>query len=231
MDIRPFYLEQGDGEPLILLHGNGESSDYFKHQMPVFSQRYHVFAVDTRGHGQTPRGTKPFTLSQFADDLRDFLDAQGIAQAHMLGFSDGGNIALLFALRYPERVKTLILNGANLAPTGVRRRYQWPIELGYRLTKRFARRSEEAAQQHALLALMVEEPHIHPESLAALTVPVLVIAGTHDMIAEKHTRLIASSIPGAQLCLLNGDHFIAAKQAQAFNEAVLAFLETNKSGL
>ena len=161
MDIRPFYLEQGDGEPLILLHGNGESSDYFKHQMPVFSQRYHVFAVDTRGHGQTPRGTEPFTLSQFADDLRDFLDAQGIAQAHILGFSDGGNIALLFALRYPERVKTLILNGANLAPTGVRRRYQWPIELGYRLTKRFARRSEEAAQHHALLALMVEEPHIH----------------------------------------------------------------------
>ena len=226
MDIRPFYLEQGDGEPLILLHGNGESSDYFKHQIPVFSQRYHVFAVDTRGHGQTSRGTKPFTLSQFADDLHDFLDVQGILQAHILGFSDGGNIALLFALRYPERVKTLILNGANLEPKGVRRRYQWPIEVDYWLTKPFARRSEEAAQHHALLALMVKEPHIAPESLFALTMPTLVIAGTHDMITEKHTRLIAKSLPHAKLCLLDGDHFIAAKQPDTFNREVLTFLES-----
>ena len=58
MDIRLFYREQGDGEPLVLLHGNGESGAYFKHQIPVFSRHYHVFAVDTRGHGQTPRGTK-----------------------------------------------------------------------------------------------------------------------------------------------------------------------------
>ena len=226
VDIRLFYREQGDGEALVLLHGNGESCDYFKHQIPVFSRHYHVFAVDTRGHGQTPRGEQPFTLSQFADDLRDFFDAHGIKQAHVLGFSDGGNIALIFALRYPERVKSLILNGANLEPEGVRRRYQWPIEAGYRLTNLFARRSEEAAQRHALLALMVEEPHIAPESLASLTVPALVIAGTHDMLAEKHTRLIARSIPGAQLRLLDGDHFIAAKQPQAFNNAVLAFLKT-----
>ena len=226
MDIRLFYREQGDGEPLVLLHGNGESGAYFERQIPVFAKQYHVYAVDTRGHGQTPRGEKPFTLSQFADDLRDFLDEHGIEKAHILGFSDGGNIALLFALRYPERVKSLILNGANLEPKGVRRRYQWPIEAGYRLTKLFARHSEEAAQHHELLALMVEEPHIAPEHLASLTAPVLVIAGTHDMIAEKHTRLIARSIPNAQLCLLDGDHFIAAKQPQAFNNRVLAFLET-----
>lgn len=224
MEIQPFYLEQGAGVPLVLLHGNGESSAYFEHQMPVFAKHFHVFAVDTRGHGQTPRGEKPFTLSQFADDLRDFLDAQGLEKAHILGFSDGGNIALIFALRYPERVQSLILNGANLEPQGVRRRWQVPIELGYRLTKLFARRSEEAAQHHALLALMVEEPHIAPESLCALTMPVLVIAGTHDMIAESHTRLIARSLPNAKLCLLNGDHFIAAKQPNAFNEAVLEFL-------
>jgi len=229
MDIRLFYREQGDGEALVLLHGNGESSAYFAHQIPVFARQYHVFAVDSRGHGQTPRGEKPFTLSQFADDLRGFLDEREIERAHILGFSDGGNIALIFALRYPERVKSLILNGANLEPQGVRRRYQRPIELAYRLTKLFARRSKEAAQRHALLALMVEEPHIDPRDLAALKMPALVIAGTHDMIAERHTKLIADSIPGAKLCLLDGDHFIAAKQPQAFNDAVLAFLKKTKT--
>lgn len=226
MDIRLFYREQGDGEPLVLLHGNGESGAYFAQQIPVFAKQYHVYAVDTRGHGQTPRGEKPFTLSQFADDLRDFLDEHGIEKAHILGFSDGGNIALLFALRYPERVKSLILNGANLEPKGVRFRYYAEILLTYRLAKLRAKRSETAKRTADLYALMVNEPHIAPESLASLTAPVLVIAGTHDMIAEKHTRLIARSIPNAQLCLLDGDHFIAAKHPQVFNDAVLAFLET-----
>ena len=110
------YIEQGKGEALILLHGNGESLDYFAHQIAYFSHDYRVIAVDTRGHGQSPRGEDPFTLEQFAEDLRDFMDGLKIKKAHLLGFSDGGNIALTFALWYPERVRSLILNGANLYP-------------------------------------------------------------------------------------------------------------------
>ena len=229
MDISLFTLESGAGEPLVLLHGNGESGDYFKHQIPAFAARSHVFAPDTRGHGQSPRGTAPFTLAQFADDLFSFFDEHGIDKAHLLGFSDGGNIALLFALRYPERVRSLILNGANLFPRGVRRRYQLPIELGYALTRLFARRSEEAQKHHELLALMVNEPNIDPGSLAALTMPTLVVAGTHDMIAKVHTQLIADSIPGAQLSFLPGDHFVAAKKPEMFNRTVLSFLDNIKA--
>ena len=229
MDISLFTREAGAGEPLVLLHGNGESGAYFQKQMPALSARYHVFAPDTRGHGQSPRGTAPFTLSQFADDLCAFFDEHGIDKAHLLGFSDGGNIALLFTLRYPSRVKSLILNGANLCPAGVKRRYQIPIEWGYRLTKRPAARDPKAKAKHELLGLMVLEPQIDPAALASLSVPTLVIAGTHDMIADAHTRLIARSIPGAKLVLLSGDHFIAARQAAAFNETVLQFLETAAS--
>ena len=68
VDIRHFYLEKGRGAPLILLHGNGESSDYFRGQIDVFAERYHVYAPDTRGHGRTPRGVSPFTIRQFAED-------------------------------------------------------------------------------------------------------------------------------------------------------------------
>lgn len=224
MDIQHFYLEQGQGTPLILLHGNGESSDYFNAQIPAFARRFHVYAVDTRGHGKTPRGTAPFTISQFAKDLCGFMDAHGIERAHLLGFSDGGNIALTFALRYPERVDRLILNGANLDPRGVKRRYQRPIELGYRIATHFAKKQDGAKQKADLLGLMVNEPHIDPKDLAALQMPVLVIAGTRDMIRTDHTRLIASSIPDARLCLLDGDHFIAAKHPDAFNAQVLTFL-------
>lgn len=114
MDIELHYEERGAGEPLILLHGNGSDCSYFSGQMDAFARRFRTIALDTRGHGASPRGKKPFTISQFADDLADFMDERGIARAHLLGFSDGGNIALVFALRHPDRVGRLVLNGANL---------------------------------------------------------------------------------------------------------------------
>ena len=209
---------------MILLHGNGENCGYFEHQIPYFSKEYRVIAIDTRGHGQSPRGEKPFTIKQFAEDLYDFLDEKGIEKAILLGFSDGGNIAMEFALRHPEKVEKLVLNGANLFPSGVKPLYQWPIEIGYRIAKLFAKKSEKAKQNAEMLGLMVNEPHIEPAELAALTMPVMVVAGTKDMIKEKHTRLIYKSLPNAQLAILAGDHFVANKNADAFNKAVADFL-------
>ncbi len=109
MNIQLSYREQGRGEPLILLHGNGEDSSYFAEQIRCFSKTYRVIAVDTRGHGRTPRGTAPFTIRQFAEDLKGLMDRLKIEKAHILGFSDGGNIALVFALCYPQMVDHLIL--------------------------------------------------------------------------------------------------------------------------
>ena len=223
-DIQLHYIEQGQGNPLILLHGNGESCDYFEHQITCFCHDYRVIALDMRGHGQSPRGGKPFTIKQFAEDLYDFMDEKGIEKAILLGFSDGGNIALEFALKYPERVEKLILNGANLFPSGVKAKYQLPIEVGCRIAKMFSNKSEKAKKNAEMLGLMVNEPHIDPAELARLTMPVLVIAGTRDMIKESHTRLIYNSLPNAQLAIVEGDHFVANKNAEAFNKVVAAFL-------
>ena len=224
MDIQHFFIEKGQGEPLLLLHGNGDNCGYCKGQIDEFAKNYHVFAIDTRGHGQTPRGNMPFTISQFADDLSLFMDSISIQKAHILGFSDGGNIALDFVLKYPEKVDRLILNGANINPGGVKRSVQIPIEIGYRIAKRSSAKSEKAKRNAEMLGLMVNEPNISPEELSAITAKTLVIAGTNDMIKTSHTRLIAENIPKSSLVFIKGDHFIAAKRPEEFNRAVLDFL-------
>lgn len=224
MDIELHCEETGGGEPLVLLHGNGEDGTYFAHQIAHFSQRFRVLALDTRGHGKSPRGEAPFTIRQFARDLLAFLDARGIERAHLLGFSDGGNIALVFALAHPERVGKLVLNGANLNARGVKRSVQVPIELGYRMARLFAGLSAKARANAEMLGLMVNDPNVAPEELAALTAPTLVIAGENDMIREDHTRLIAERIPNARLAFVPGDHFVAAKNPAAFNREVERFL-------
>ena len=91
MDIKHYYTESGQGDPIILLHGNGENCSYFSRQMDAFSKWFHVYAIDTRGHGKTPRGDMPFTIRQFAEDLLGFMEEHRIGKAHLLGFSDGGN--------------------------------------------------------------------------------------------------------------------------------------------
>ncbi|MCM1543863.1 MAG: alpha/beta hydrolase [Ruminococcus sp.] len=225
MNINHHYIEKGSGETLILLHGNSESSAYFQHQLEFFSKYFRVIAIDTRGHGSTPRGDAPFTIRQFADDLHNFMILHNIAKAHILGFSDGGNIALMFALKHPECVDRLILNGANLFAKGVKRSVQIPIEIGYRFASLFAKISPNAKANAEMLGLMVNEPNIKPTELLNVHAKTLVIAGTNDMILESHTRLIAKMIPDSKLTIISGDHFIANKNADRFNKAVFEFLK------
>lgn len=224
MDISLYYQEQGEGEPLFLLHGNGEDGTYFANQISFFSDRYRVIAVDTRGHGKSPRGTAPFTMEQFAMDLHSLMEKLQIQRGIILGFSDGANIAMKFALKYPDQVKALILNGGNLNTKGVKRSIQIPIEIGYRFAKLFAGKSEEAKSHMEILGLMVNEPNIRPEELCAIQAPTLVIAGTKDMIKTAHTELIADHIPNAKLSVIPGDHFIANKNPKDFNREVENFL-------
>lgn len=225
MDIKLNYIEAGTGFPLVMLHGNGEDHTYFKRQMEPFSARYRLICPDTRGHGQSPRGTAPFTLEQFAEDLKELLDQLGIERCHLLGFSDGGNIALLFALKYPWYVEKLIVDGANLDPAGVKASTQIPIVLGWGMLQVARRFDKKAQPKWELLDLMVTQPHIKAEELSVLTMPTLVVAGEKDMIKDSHTRAIAAAIPGSRLAILPGDHFVARRNWQAFNPLVLEFLE------
>lgn len=226
MNINLYYQEKGDKEPFILLHGNGEDGSYFKNQIDYFSDRYRVIALDTRGHGRSPRGTEPFTIEQFSCDLYNFMTSLNISNAIILGFSDGANIAMKFAIKYPGKVKALILNGGNLNPKGVKRTVQIPIEIGYRIARLFASKSPNAKRNAEMLGLMVDEPNIGLDELSKITAPTLVICGSNDMIREAHTKEIAGNIPHAKLSIMKGNHFIANKKYAAFNKEVENFLQT-----
>ena len=225
-----FYSEYFPADPqaptLILLHGNGEDHTYFVKQIPAFSPHFRLVLMDTRGQGQSTGGDGELNFSVFAADLLALMDHLQIAKAHLLGFSDGGNLALTFALAHPERVQSLILNGANLEPGGVKLSTQLPIVLGYGCCRLLSPFSHKARQNGALLGLMVNHPHIPPQALAALTMPALVIVGERDMIRDRHSQFIARSLPNAQFVRIpGGDHFCAAKCPEVFNHAVLSFLQ------
>lgn len=225
-----FYSEYFPADPqaptLILLHGNGEDHTYFVKQLPAFSPHFRLVLMDTRGQGQSTGGDGELNFSVFAADLLALMDHLQIAKAHLLGFSDGGNLALTFALAHPERVQSLILNGANLEPGGVKLSTQLPIVLGYGCCRLLSPFSHKARQNGAVLGLMVNHPHIPPQALAVLTMPALVIVGERDMIRDRHSQLIARSLPNAQFVRIpGGDHFCAAKCPEVFNHAVLSFLQ------
>ncbi|MBR6632697.1 MAG: alpha/beta hydrolase [Clostridia bacterium] len=222
MDVKLYFLEKGNGEPFILLHGNGEDCTYFSHQIEYFSKKFRVIAVDTRGHGKSPRGTAPFTIEQFSGDLNGLMDQLKLSNAIILGFSDGANIAMKFALKYPQRVKALILNGGNLNSRGVKPSVQLPIEIGYRISSLFPK----AKLKTELLGLMVNEPNITTGELSQINAPTLVICGTKDMIKDSHTREIAHNITNSRLSIIKGSHFIASEEYEAFNKEVSAFLQT-----
>ena len=228
MDIHLNYIEKGSGDVLILLHGNGESTGYFVHQIECFSKNHRVIAIDTRGHGKSSRGTAPFTIKQFAEDLHQFMEEQKIETADILGFSDGANIAMEFALKYPEYISRLILNAGNLTPDGVKRSVQIPIVIGYKIASAFADKIPDAKLNAEMLGLMVNEPNITPDEISRITAKTLVIAGTNDMIKDEHTRLIASSIPNSRLVIIKGNHFIANKRYNDFNREVELFLQQSQ---
>jgi alpha-beta hydrolase superfamily lysophospholipase len=118
-DIRGFkmYCEvYGQGQPLLIIHGNGGSIDNFIYQIPFFRKKYKVIIADSRAQGKSSDNGDSLTYEMMADDYAALLDAMKIDSADIIGWSDGGINGLLIAIRHPEKVKKLAVTGANLVP-------------------------------------------------------------------------------------------------------------------
>lgn len=222
-----FWESHGDGPPLFLLHGNGEDSSSFSAQIPALAATRRVITVDSRGHGKSSAGGAKLTLSQMAEDLIAVMDDAGIESADFLGFSDGGNIALILTVKHPERVRSLVVSGANSVPTGMKLSYFALLWLEHAFITLGTAFSKKCCRKKELLDLMLYEPDLRVWDLQKIRVPTLVTAGEHDMIRKSHTDYLSSVIENAEKHIFPGDHFSPQKLPEEYNKIVVNFFNSN----
>lgn len=114
---RVAYLDEGEGDVLLLIHGIGGSSHCWRNVVDTLALRYRVIAVDLLGHGQSDKPRSDYSLGAFAVWLRDFLDALNVREATVVGHSFGGGVALQFAHQHKEYCRRLVLvSSGGLGP-------------------------------------------------------------------------------------------------------------------
>lgn len=221
-----YYEIYGKGSPLILLHGNSESISSFRNQIGPLSEHYQVIAVDTRGHGNSiNRKTTAYSYRLFADDLKAVMDSIHIQKASLLGWSDGGNTAIEFALKHPEKIDKMVLMGANIFP-GTRAIKEDIIRMfEKRRDSLMNLQDAESNNQLRLTQLVLQEPQINADDLDRISMPTLILAGESDVIKTEHTMLIHALIKNSKAEIIKGeDHYLPLKNPGLFNKIVLDFL-------
>ncbi|MBS1669619.1 MAG: alpha/beta hydrolase [Bacteroidetes bacterium] len=231
-DIRGFkmYCETyGEGQPVLIIHGNGGSINNFIYQIPYFAQKYKVIIADSRAQGKSKDDGDSLSYEMMADDYAALLSAMKIDSVDVIGWSDGGINGLLLAIRHPEKVKKLAVTGANLGPdeTAVNQDVEDMITPMYKSIKNKSNKSAEEKAQWKLLHLLVDEPHIPLADLNSIKCPTLVIGGDHDILKPAHTLLIFQNIPNAYLWILpNSGHSTPIVYKDDFNKNVDLFFST-----
>lgn len=223
-----FYRTFGDRDPtLLFLHGNGEDFRAFSRQLEEFSKDFQIVAIDSRGHGKSTMGKGSLTIEKMAQDAVCVMDGLHIPTASVVGFSDGGNIAIALGLFHLERVEKLVLAGANLNPEGVDESFQKVTKREYLLCRLQGLFSKKYRKKCKILGLMVNQPHYVAQQLRQIFCPTLVLAGDRDMIKPEHTQLIAQSLPKGQCKIIpNSDHFVFKRQPQLVNSLIIGFLKS-----
>ncbi|WP_353130174.1 alpha/beta fold hydrolase [Parapedobacter pyrenivorans] len=224
--IELYYETYGEGEPLLLLHGNSQSILAFTHQIPEFEKHYRVIAVDTRGQGKSTEDGQRYTYELFAEDMKALLDELGLDSVNVVGWSDGGNTGLMLAMKYPAKVRKLVTMGANIYINNSVIDKSVRKEVVQRQEALAADTSRAAQNAARLMALLLTEPNRVYEDLRTIHCPVLVMAGENDIIKEAHTRGIVAHLPNGTLHIAAGeDHYFPVNNPSAFNEVVLDFLD------
>lgn len=225
-----FYYEiYGEAKPLLLIHGNGESIGSFKEQIGDFARHHRVIAMDSRGQGKSELGTTTLTYEQMAEDTNALLEHLGLRQVQVLGWSDGGIIGLLLAIRHPDKVGMLAVMGANLQPDAA---YPWAVDGIVRVRKRITAQLANSKDprplqlQLQLLDLLGNQPHIPLGDLGDIQVPTLFMAGDRDVIRDEHTLSMFHAVPKSQLAIFPGaTHMIPLQDPSRFNRTVLDFFD------
>lgn len=217
-----YYATRGSGSTLVLLHGGGDSGEHsFARQLDVFSQRHRIVAPDQVGQGHTPEVPGPLTYTGMMDDTAALLRHLDLKHVDVVGFSDGGILALMLAVRHPELVRRLVISGVNVAPEGLNAEDLDEL----RATQSPHPKTMDEKLAHLWLTSPTEA-ELNLGVLAKIQQPVLVISGDRDAITLEHTLKIFHALPEAQLCILPGtDHATFSGRSEWLNPIINAFLE------
>ena len=191
-NIRLYYEKHGEGNPLILLHGNEENHFIFDEAVEKLKKYYTVYTLDSRGHGQSEK-VKEYHYQDMANDIKDFIKQLDLKKVTLMGSSDGAIISLLASSDEPELIENLILAGVNVKPNGVIDEVYQDMKNQYQKTK------------NPLIKLMLEEPHISNKQLHQVKAKTLLLAGSDDLIKLDHIERISHHIDNSKFVILDGE--------------------------
>lgn len=188
------YIKDGNGDTLILLHGNGEDSHIFDKLINKLKPQFTVYAIDSRNHGQSTK-TDDYTYEVMAEDIHQFIDKLELKNVSIVGFSDGAIICLLLAIKYHQIFDKMVLLGVNLKPSDFKSHIYDAIIEEYEKTK------------DPLFKMMLEQPNIELEELKNINIPTLVVSAEDDLFNEDSFQHIVDTMPDASLKIIKGhDH-------------------------
>lgn len=244
-DAEIYYQEHGNSSqtPVVLIHGSTiDSHTDWDSVIPQLAEQFKVFAPDCRGHGRSNNPVLSYSFKELADDVAAFVHAMGYEKAHIIGHSNGGNVALVTAVEHPEVTQTCIPQAANAYVT----RYLIEREPVLFDPDRVAREApawrDEMIQLHGevngreywkdLLWLtmkeIISEPNYSPRDLAHVDIPMLVIMGAEDTVnaTDEHAQYIAMHVPDAELWIPEETgHNVHQEREGEWVEKVLDFLK------
>lgn len=188
------YETFGNGTPIILLHGNSENHTIFDLLIDKLKDNYKVYAIDSRCHGESD-DTSKISYDLMAEDVIKFIKKLHIQKPILYGFSDGGIVGLLVAIKEPDLLSRLIISGANISPDAISKKFIILSKIAYFFTK------------NKLIKLMIDEPNILTKELNKIKIQVHILVGEKDVINLEHTKLIKDNIEKSTLEIIkNEDH-------------------------
>lgn len=228
--IKIYAEEYGVGTPLLMIHGNGGSGKSFKKIIPYFSKYYRVIIADSRAQGKSTDYGDSLSFEMIADDEAALLDAMHIDSAYVIGTSDGGIIALVLAMRHPDKVIKLAETGADLVPDSTQIAVvhsSWLKEKKFydeNINKTFS--SEEEKNHFKVKMLDWRQPNIPFSALQAIRCPSLIISGDHDMFHVEHAVEIYHHIAKAYLWVVpNSGHGTMGEHTDEFIKTIDNFFK------
>lgn len=235
--VKTWYEVEGKGEPLLLLHGALGTNERWVPQRTDFAAKYHVFLPERRAHGHTPDVDGPLSYRDMASDTIDFLNLVVTKPAHLVGWSDGGIVALLVAIARPDLVRKLVVIGAQFEPSSKLPEMRAMVESFTAdspdlatLRAMYEAASPDGADHWAefvgkMAEMLRVEPNIALDDLARISAPTLVLVGDDDLIPLEHTIALYRAVPTSELAIVPGtSHALLREKPDVVNRLILDFL-------